>query len=124
MNISSKQSLDSGLALVLILLLLVVFMDQTFLLKPVLVIVLLCMIYPDIFKPFAYIWFKLSTVLGHIASKILLSIVFFCIVMPVAMIRRLLGLDSLKLREWQSDDSSVFIERNHCFTSRDIEFPY
>jgi hypothetical protein len=122
-NISSRQSLDSGLALVLILLLLSIFIDQYYA-KPAILILLICMIYPDAFKPFACIWFKLSAILGYVASKVLLSIVFFGIVMPIAIIRRLCGFDSMKLKAWQSNDQSVFIIRNHLFTSGDIKSPY
>jgi hypothetical protein len=122
-NISSRQSLDSGLALVLILLLLSIFIDQSYV-KPAILILLVCMIYPDMFKPFACIWFQLSAILGHFASKILLSIVFFVIVLPIGLIRRLFGSDALKLKSWQSGDESVFIVRNHLFTTEDINRPY
>jgi len=122
-NISSRQSLDAGLALVLIFLLLSIFIDQMFV-KPALVILLICMIYPDIIKPFAYIWFKFSEILGHVASKILLSFIFFVIVLPIGLIRRMSGADALKINAWQSGNDSVFIVRNHLFTSEDIKFPY
>jgi hypothetical protein len=122
-TISSRQSLDSGLALVLILLLLSLFIDQLYV-KPAILVLLICMIYPDVFKPFAYIWFKLSAVLGHVASKVLLSIVFFVIVLPIGLIRRLFGSDAMKLKAWQSGDQSVFIVRNHLFSTEDIKYPY
>jgi len=122
-KISSKQSLDSGLALVLIMLLLSIFIDQYYV-KPAIIILLVCMIYPDIFKPFAFIWFQLSAILGHFASKVLLSIVFFVIVLPIGLIRRLFGSDTLKLKSWQSGDESVFIVRNHSFSAEDIKRPY
>jgi hypothetical protein len=122
-NISSRQALDSGLALVLIMLLLSIFIDQYYS-KPAILLLLICMIYPNIFKPFAYIWFKLSAILGYVASKVLLSIVFFAIVMPISLIRRICGFDSMKLKAWQSNDQSVFIMRDHLFTSEDINSPY
>jgi len=122
-NISSRQSLDSGLALVLILLLLTVFVDQ-FYIKPAILSLLICMIYPDIFKTFAFIWFKLSAILGYVASKVLLSILFFIFVLPIGLIRKLFGSDALQLKAWQSGNQSVFINRNHLFTSGDIQHPY
>jgi hypothetical protein len=122
-TLSSKQALDSGLALILIFLLLSLFLDQLYV-KPAIIVLLICMIYPDLLKPFAYCWFKLSEILGHVASKVLLSIVFFVIVLPVGLIRRLFGSDALKLNAWQSGNQSVFIVRNHLFSSGDIKYPF
>ncbi len=62
--------------------------------------------------------------MGAVVSKIMLSIVFFGVLTPIAMLRRLLGKDSLKLREFKQGKGSVMLERNHTFTGSDLQSPY
>ena len=61
---------------------------------------------------------------GTVVSKILLTLVFFGVVTPTGVVRRLLRLDSLKLKEFKSGENSVMVIRNHTFTGKDIEKPY
>lgn len=122
--ISVDQSRDSGLALLLILLLVTHFSRMYTLLIPALVVVLILMVWPVFFKPFAWVWFGLSEVLGSVVSRILLSIVFFIVVMPVGIFRRIFGADSMRAKDWKTIGRSVFVESNHTFSAEDIENPY
>jgi uncharacterized membrane protein YgdD (TMEM256/DUF423 family) len=79
---------------------------------------------PQVYKPIAVFWLGLSDLLGSVVSRILLSIVFFGVVTPIGIFRRLLGRDSLKLRAFKASKESVMLERNHTFVGRDIETPY
>ena len=62
--------------------------------------------------------------LGTVVSKILLTLVFFGVVTPIGLARKLLGIDSLKLKDFKSGENSVMVIRNHIFTGKDIEKPY
>jgi len=88
---------------------------------PVLVI---NMTFPKFFYPFAILWLGFSQILGTIVSKIILSIVFILMIIPVGLLRRLLGKDTLKLSEFKKTNSSVMKSRDVYFTSEDIEKPY
>jgi hypothetical protein len=79
---------------------------------------------PQVFRPVAVIWLGFSELLGAIVSRILLAIIFFVVVTPVAIFRRIVGKDSLRLRAFKSSDASAMIERNHLFVARDLERPY
>jgi hypothetical protein len=79
---------------------------------------------PQVFKPVAVVWLGFSELLGAVMSRILLSIVFFAVVTPIAVFRRLVGKDSLKLRAFKAGKDSVMVERNHTFIGRDLERPY
>jgi hypothetical protein len=57
-------------------------------------------------------------------SKVLLSIVYFLVVTPIALLRRISGKDSLKLRVFKASQESVMVKRDHLFTARDMESPY
>ena len=82
------------------------------------------MVAPQVFKPLAVLWFGLSHVMGAVMSKILMLIVFFLVVTPIAIWRRLSGADALLLKSFKAGRGSVMTVRDHTFTAKDIEHPY
>jgi hypothetical protein len=123
-ELNGDRARDTGMAFVLILLLLELFIGSGIYFKISIPVLILNMIAPQIFYPIAYIWFGLAQMLGTIVSKILLFVVFSIIVLPVALLRRLLGKDTLLLKKWNTNSDSVFKTRDHLFSSSDIEKPY
>ncbi len=123
-TITRDQSRDTGMAMVLLLLILFVVRKREAFLIGAMVLHVLNMILPQIYRPIAVVWLGLSDLLGTVVSKIVLSIVFFGIVTPIATLRRLLGKDSLKLRTFKAGQDSVMVERNHRFIGADLERPY
>ena len=79
---------------------------------------------PQLYRPVAVLWLGLSHLLGTVVSKILLTLVFFTVVTPIGLARKLLGIDSLKLKDFKSGENSVMLIRNHTFSGKDIEKPY
>ncbi len=122
--ITKKQAADSGMALVLIALICLAALKNNYFLWTAMAILVLDMICPVIFKPFAFVWFGLARILGTFMSKIMLALVFFLVVFPMGMIRRILGKDSLRLHQFRKDKTSVFAERNHEYTAADLDKPY
>jgi len=57
-------------------------------------------------------------------SKVILTVVFIFILIPVGFVRKISGKDNLKLNQFKKSDKSVFITRDHTFTSEDIINPY
>ena len=119
-----KENSDSGLAFILILLLIGLIFKMPFFYKLAVVSILLLMIKPGIFYPFTFIWLNFSDFLGKIISKVLLSVIFLVFVLPVGLFRKLNGKDTLKLKFFRKSGHSVFIERNHKFTKEDLINPY
>jgi len=66
-----------------------------------------------------FVWNKLSLLLGKISNTILLTLIFFLVLTPMGLIRRLLGKGSM-LRVRQGQQSS-FTDREHSFTKKDLE---
>jgi len=118
------QSRDTGLAMVLLLLLAHATWRRDGLATAALVVLVVAMTVPLVFRPLAVVWFGLSHVLGAVMSRVLLTLVFFLIVTPVGLIRRLLGHDSLRLRAFKASDASAMRIRNHVFSGPDLEKPY
>ena len=123
-TITKDQSRDTGMAMVLILLIAAASRKREGYLIVAMALHVVNMIVPQVYKPLAYLWLGLSDLMGAVVSRILLSIVFFGIVTPIAFIRRISGKDSLKLRVFKGSKDSVMVERNHRFVGKDLESPY
>jgi hypothetical protein len=63
----------------------------------------------NLLSPLNKIWFKFGILLGRIISPIVMGIIFFLVVTPIAFIMRLLGKDLLNLK--YSDNQSYWIEK-------------
>jgi len=123
-KISKDQAKDTGMAMVLILLLVGLFLKKIIFFKLALPILIINMIFPKIYVPLARLWLGLSNLIGTIVSRILLSIIFFLIVTPIGLIRRLLGKDTLKLKEFKKGNASVMQTRNITFAKGELERPF
>lgn len=123
-KMTKDQSRDTGMAMVLLALLVYLKTHREGLLYAAMILHVVNMIWPRVYAPLAVLWLGLSHLLGTVMSKILLSILFFGLVTPIGVLRRLFGKDSLKLREFKAGEDSVMLTRNHLFAGRDIEKPY
>jgi hypothetical protein len=123
-NLTVEKCKDSGLALVLICILCYQAWQLPVFMVLAVIFLLAAMSYPVIFQPFARLWFGLSTALGTIASKIILTVLFFALVLPVGLIRRAMGKDSMRLKSWKKGKESVFRMRDHRFAAKDLDHPY
>jgi len=121
---TKDQARDTGMALVLVCLIVFLVTRQHRYVSIGALILLVNMIAPAVFKPAAKLWFGLSGLLGTVMSKLLLTVVFFVVVTPMGLLRRLCGKDAMRVREFKRDDASVFRVREYRFTAADIEQPY
>jgi len=112
------------MAMVLLLLLASTAFKQQALITAAMIALIVDMTVPRLYRPVAILWLGLSHLLGTVVSKILLTLVFFTVVTPIGLARKLLGIDSLKLKDFKSSETSVMLIRNHTFTGEDIEKPY
>jgi hypothetical protein len=117
------------MALVLILLLVAVLLKREGHVNSVYVVAAMVvhvvnMIVPRIYHWPAVVWFKFSHILGIVMSKVILTIVFALVVTPVAVIRRMMSKDPMRLKVFKTGTASVMVERNHTFTATDISKPY
>ncbi len=123
-KITKDQSRDTGMAMVLLFLLIFVSRKHPWLLYTAMILHVVNMIVPKVFYPIAIFWLGFSDAMGAVMSKVLLSIVYVLVVTPIALLRRISGKDSLKLRVFKASQESVMVKRDHLFTARDMESPY
>ena len=123
-KITKDQSRDTGMAMVLLFLIVFISRKREGLLFGAIGLHVLNMIVPQIYRPVAVVWLGISDLLGSVVPRILLAIVFFVVVTPIGVLRRLAGKDSLKLHAFKASPDSVMLERNHTFIGGDLERPY
>lgn len=124
LNATPEQAKDTGMAMVLICLLLGYFGKFPKFLGVSIILLLLTMAVPKIFRPLAGLWFGLSHVMGQVVSKIVLTLIFFLVVTPIGLIRRWSGADTLQLKKWKKGSESVFVERQGAIQDQDLANPY
>jgi multisubunit Na+/H+ antiporter MnhG subunit len=123
-DISASQCKDSGLALVLMSLILAVAISPKYFLPVGIVFLVVTMTFPKIYRPFAMVWFGFSHALGTVVSRILLTLLFYLMVTPVGSVRRIMGKDAMQIKSWKKSQASVFQARDHLFIRQDLDHPY
>ena len=122
-RLTIAQCRDAGLALTLILLLIAYLGTRWNFVLPAIVVMVLAMLAPRLFRPWAILWWGLSHVFAAVGSRILLTVVFGLVVIPVALFRRMIGADAMRAKDWRGK-GSVFVEREGTTTAADLETPY
>ncbi len=83
------------------------------------VVGVLCIAIPIVGEYIVKGWFKLAEILGAINGRILLSIIFFIFLTPIAFFARMGRKNPLSLKS--EGNSSAFTERNHLYTPKDLD---
>jgi type VI protein secretion system component VasK len=123
-QITKDQSRDTGMAMALLALLLGFLTDARWFFPLATVLLVVTMAVPSVYRPIAFVWLGLSHFLGTIVSRILLTAVFFVVVLPVGLLRRAMGMDSLQLKKFGRGKESVMRVRDHVYVPSDIDKPY
>ena len=64
-------------------------------------------------------WLKFSDVVANFNNKVILLLIFYFVLTPVALLYRLFHKDPLNLRRQQA--GSYYSERNHTYDASDLE---
>ena len=123
-KITNKEAIDTGMALVLICLILDYFLTLPNINLFAMVLLITSMTIPYLLKPFAVVWFGLSRFLGGISSKIILSLIFYSIFTPIGLFVKLINRNPLNLGSFKKGSDSLFITRNYTFSAKDLAQPY
>lgn len=122
--ISKKQSAETAIVFALMAIFMGLHTNQRYWFFVAGGFLFLTLLWPSLFKPLAYLWFGFSKALGWLTSRIVVSLLFFVLVTPVGLIRRLMGKDTLHLKAFKKNRKTAFIDRNHVFTAQDLTYPF
>lgn len=123
-SFTKQQHKDAGMACVLIMLITGYLTGINTWFYVAIPLLFLAMATPVVFYPFSLFWYALSSLLGNVMSRVILTIIFILLVIPMGIIRRLAGKDPMRLREFGKSRDSVLIIRNKRFAASDIEKPF
>jgi hypothetical protein len=66
-------------------------------------------------------WLKFAHILGAFNTKVILTLIFFLFLTPIAILYRIVKGDSMKLRRKNRAEKSYWIEKNHKYAAKDME---
>lgn len=79
----------------------------------------LCVLFPLIAKWIEWAWLKIALGLGWINSRILLSVIYFVFLLPIAWVSRLFTKDPLQLKAKSAN--TLYVTRDHLYKKEDLE---
>lgn len=119
-----SRAVDTGMALVLICLIIGLVRGAQGWFALAAALLVLNMTAPMAFGPASRLWFGLSAMLGTVMSTLILSLVYFLVLTPVGLLRRAMGKDTLRLRDFKKGQGSVFHTRSGPFAPADLKTPF
>jgi len=88
-----------------------------------LVVGFLSLLVPAVARVIDLVWSKLSLLLGELSGRVLLTLVYTLLLLPLAGLARLFGHAGLRLRRKKASDS-YFTDRNHRYEKEDLIHPW
>ncbi|TAH04213.1 MAG: hypothetical protein EAZ16_05940 [Sphingobacteriales bacterium] len=83
-----------------------------------LIFALVALAVPPLAKYIHIGWMKLAQAIGFVMNKVLLTVVFIIIVIPLGILSRIMGKNSIRLKK---GGNTYFKTRNHTYTKADLE---
>ncbi len=80
---------------------------------------ILCIAIPAVGDFIVKIWYKIAEGLGWVNSRVILSILFYVFLWPIATLYKLSAKNPMGIK--RTSDKSVYNERNHTYTAKDLE---
>ncbi|SDS42258.1 hypothetical protein [Gramella sp. MAR_2010_147] len=124
LHLTRRQYLETGILLAIVMVVYAWYVQEWIFSLIAAGVLLVSLIIPVLFKPIAFLWFGLAKILSFITSHIILTLLFFFLVTPVGIFRKMLGRDSLLLKGFKKSSDSVMQERDHTYTSSNLNNPF
>lgn len=124
MIIDREKCKDTALVFSFASLILYQYLEQRLYLTAAFILLLIALLFPLAMKPVATVWFKTAEVLNKVMSKILLTLIFYFIVSPLAIVRKVVTRDELQIRKWPTDEDSMLVDRKVRFSKEELKHPF
>lgn len=119
--ISREKNKDTGFAILLILAWWFFRSGDIRAVQASVVVILVTLVVPSVLTPITLVLHGFSAIMGNVLSRVLLTVVFFAVVTPVGIVRRLVTGERLKTGLWKKGRESVFDSREKAFSATDLE---
>jgi hypothetical protein len=115
---SKAKSLETLLVLVGALIIAYWVSQKKIYLLVALIFVLIGIASPYLSGKISWVWLKFAELIGAVMSKVILSVIYFIFLVPIALIYRMTQKNPLFLKR---EKGSYYIERNKQYAAKDIE---
>lgn len=119
MNDTRIKELETVVGLSAVLLILFYIFGKPVFIVLSLALLLMSLIFKKLISRFVVVWLKVTNFIGRIINKVVLFLVFFLVLTPVALLYRVFNRNALGIKK--SDVKSYFFLRNHTYDQRDFE---
>ncbi len=123
MEITRRKSLEATFAITAGLIVFYYFWRIEYLLIAAIVVAIIGLLLPGLARYIGIAWYKLAELLGRINGTILLSLLFFLFLTPLAWFRKLFSKPPMRLKK-DDKQESYFEERSHQYTAEDLSKPW
>ena len=113
---------DSVIAVLILLILLFLYFKQKSWIYTTLAVAVISLLSSRVAFYIHKVWTMLSEIVGRISGAVILTLVFFIIVIPTALLKGWFGRKDILLNGRKLN--SVFHHRNHKYTRADMENPW
>lgn len=76
---------------------------------------------PPLGNGIVWVWYKIAEVLGTLNARIILTVLYYLFVTPIALLFRLSGNDPMRLKK---PDKTVYITREQTYQADDLNNPW
>ena len=76
---------------------------------------------PAAAKGIHWFWMKLSDMMGAVSGRVILTLIYVLVLLPLACLAKLFGKSNLRLK---AGGDTCFKDRNHIYTKEDMMNPW
>ena len=120
MKTQRTKNIEFGMLVTFVLLILSLWLKNDWY-RYAVVTLAVALLIPVLYTPFTRLWFGFAKILEQVTSKVVLFLIFFTVITPVGVFRRIAGKDTLRLKRFRKDKTSVFEEKKKLYTQKDLE---
>jgi hypothetical protein len=80
----------------------------------------LALMWPPVLSPLYGAWMKIGAVVGWINTRLILLLLFYCLILPIGIVMRLFGKDSMR----RKGGAASYRIASHCPGKNHLERPY
>lgn len=121
MGLSNHKALETTGMITLVLLILNIFLENKFIYYVVIILIFVGLFLTKISIFISRAWLKFSELLGTVSTSIILFLVFFFILTPIAYLYRIFHKDLIVIHHRDSAQESYWLSRNYSYKASDLE---
>lgn len=121
---NKQQNTELGIVLTLVLLVTGLISGAVIWFKISVFALLASVLAPVVYTPLTWLWFGFGRLAERLFSSIILTLIFYLVVTPVALFRRCFSEDTFRMRSFKRHRDSVFLVKDKTFGKEDLDKQY